>query len=400
MQDADAARRLAILRGETPPPLPEPEQPADPSDKKHTRRDRDGTFGGAGRKRKRAGEDDTDFEMRVARERAEEGARVAGELAGPSGSKRQKQKEREEVNIVDSRGHIDLVGPPPKDAGAGGGDDRKETRQELYERRTRETVEKFESNYRNGVFAGQPWYEEAERRRPIVNALFLNYCRAAVAATDADRSEAQREAVRESLRNAERMLEAPTTNVWGKDDPKRREREMARLDANDPLAAMRSGAKKVRDVLKERRKEAEERWRELEQLRQEERRRDRRKKREHEHADEDENEDGPLPASHRSGRSERRHHREERHHDEDRHEGRRVHVHREERRRRREAEGNRDRENDRHDGRGRGRSRDRGSSSRSHRDQEKDDRHDRRGKDHERRDKHHERGHSEAKRTE
>lgn len=395
MQDADAARRLAILRGETPPPLPEAEQPADPSDKKHTRRDRDGTFGGGGRKRKRAGEDDTEFEMRVARERAEEGARVAGELAEAGGSKRQNQKEREDVNIVDSRGHIDLIGPPPKDAGGGGGgDDKKETREERVQRRANETVEKYRENYRNGVFAGQPWYEEAQRRRPIMNAWFLQACRAAVAVTEADRMEAEREDVRQALRDAERMLEAPTTDVWGRDDPKRKERETARLDANDPLAAMKSGAKKVRHVLRERRIEAEERWRELEQLRQEEQRRGKRRKREHEHADEDENKEGPLPESHRSGRSGRRHHGEERH------EGRRVHVLREERRRRRETERARDREHDRHHGRDRESSRERGTSSRSRRDKEKDERHDRRGKDHERREKHHERRGSEAKRTE
>lgn len=391
MQDADAARRLAILRGETPPPLPEAEQPADPSDKKHTRRDRDGTSGGA-RKRKRAGEDDTEFEMRVARERAEEGARVAGELAEASGSKRQKQKEREEVNIVDSRGHIDLIGPPPKDAG--GGDDRKETTDERTERKGRENGEKYARMHRNGDFSGQPWYEEAQRRRPIVNAWFLDACAAAASLAVADDQEDEREAVRKARRKAERLLEAPTTDVWGRDDPKRRERETARLDANDPLAAMKSGAKKVRDVLRERGKDAEERRRELEQLRQEERRREKRRKREQEDADEDDNEDGPLPESHRSGRSERRHHGEERH------ENRRVHVHREERRRRREAERARDREHDRHHGKERERSRERGTSSRSHRSKDRDDRHDHRGRDHERREKHHERRDSEAKRTE
>lgn len=400
MQDADAARRLAILRGETPPPLPEAEQPADPSDKKHTRRDCDGTFGGGGRKRKRAGEDDTEFEMRVARERAEEGSRVADELAGASGSRRQKQKETEEVNIVDSRGHIDLIGPVPKDAGGGGEDDRNETVPESHRSKARQTVEKYERNHRNGVSAGKPWYEEAEHMRLVKNAWFFDACVAAATLTVEQSLEDEREAaVREARRKAERLLEAPTTDVWGRDDPKRRERETARLDANDPLAAMRSGAKKVRDVLKERRKDAEERGRELEQLRQEERRREKRRKREHargdEEKDEDENEDRPLPESHRSGRSDRSHHGDERH------ESRRVHVHREERRRRREAEHPRDREHDRHHGRERASSRERGTSSRAHRDQDKDERHDhRRGKDHERRDKHHACRDSEAKRTE
>lgn len=362
MQDADAARRLAILRGETPPPLPEPEEPADPSDRKHARRGRDGgTWGGQRKKRKRAGEDDTDFEMRVARERAEEGARVADEL-GPKRQKLEGEK-REEANIVDNRGHIDLVGPPPKDAGGGGGDEVKKT-QELADKRMK--------SFGTEDFTAKPWYEDEKRRHA---------------------------ADRESCfdREAERCVEAPTTNVWGRDDSKRRGRETARLDASDPLAAMKSGAKKVRDIQKERRGEAEERRRELEQLRQEERRREKRRKREHERADdederrrerrrrrgheradegqdEDENGDRPLQESHRSGRSERSHH------DGERHEGRRAHVHRDDRPRPRENERARDQGSGRHHERRRERSRERGSSSRSHhRDKDRDHRrHDRR----------------------
>lgn len=362
MQDVDAARRLAILRGETPPPLPEAEeQPADPTDKKHVRGDRDGTS----RKRKRAGEDDTEFEMRVARERAEEGARVSRELAGADGSKKQRQKEREDVDIVDSRGFIDLVGPPPKDAGS-------------YEahpadrpgRERRETADRGEKGA-FGDLAAQPWYKDEKRRQTLA---LSDACKAAVAVPRQDRE-------------AERGMEAPTKDVWGRDDPKRRGRETARLDANDPLAAMRSGAKKVRDIGKERRREAEERSRELEQLRQDERRREKRRKREQARADgrqdDHENGDGPAAKSHRSGRSDRRRHGDERR--DERHEDRRDHVRREERPRHKEAERARDREDDRRHGRDRERSRDRRSSSRSHRHKDRDDRREHRGKDHERR---------------
>lgn len=387
MQDVDAARRLAILRGETPPPLPEPEQPADPSDKQHTRRDRDGAFssgaGGAGRKRKRAGEDDTDFEMRVARERAEEGARVAGELAGEGGSKRQKQ----DVSIVDSRGHIDLVGPPTEDAlGGGGGGDvtRGETVRGRNATGTRGTVEKFERNDRKEVLAGKQWYEQARRRQPFVKECHSTACEAG-AATIAERPESEREDLRKAMRDAEKLLEGPTTSAFGQPDPKRKDREAARLDANDPLAAMRSGAKQVREVTRERRREAEDRLRELEQLRKEERRRGRREKRERARADGGGHE-GERDHGH-SGRSERRHHGDERH------ESRRDHSHREERRRRRDDERARDREDDKDYRRERQRSRERGASSRSHRDRDRDDRHDHRGKDHERRDR-------EAKRVE
>lgn len=358
MQDADAARRLAILRGESPPPpLPDAEPPADPSDKKYTRRDRDrdGNWLGGARKRKRAGEDDTDFEMRVARERAEVGARVAGEL-GAGEAERSGRKGRDDVDIVDSRGHIDLVGAPPRDAGE-------------HEDKRREVADRHAIGALKGDFADDPWYADAKRRRintttDSSTALVL----AATATTTEDRL-------------AERGMEAPTKNVWGRDDPKRRGRETARLDANDPLAAMKSGAKKVRDIVKERRRDAEERGRELEQLRQEERRREKRRKREKKRADEDKYEDGSLRESHRSGRSERRNHGDERR------EGRSDDVHREERRRHRETEHSRDREKDRHHRRDRDRSRERGSSSRSHRYKDRDDGHDHRGKDHRRRER-------------
>lgn len=385
MQDADAARRLAILRGETPPPLPEPEQPADPSDKRHTRRDRDGGFSGGGRKRKRAGEDDTDFEMRVARERAEEGARVAGELgAGAEGSKRQKQ----DVSIVDSRGHIDLIGPPPEDAGVGG--DRDVTRGETVRGRdatgTRGTVEKYERNDRNGILADKQWYEQARRRQPFAKECHSTACEAG-AATMAERPESEREGLRKAMMDAEKLLEGPTTSAFGQPDPKRKDREAARLDANDPLAAMRSGAKQVREVTRERRREAEDRLRELEQLRKEERRRERREKKERARADGGGHE-GERERDHgRSGRSERRYHGDERH------ESRRDHGHREERRRHRGDERARDREDDKDYRRERQSSRERGTSSRSHRDRDSDDRRGHRGKDHERRDR-------EAKRAE
>lgn len=354
MQDADAARRLAILRGESPPPpLPEDEQPADPSDKKYLRRDRDrdGAWLGGPRKRKRAGEDDTDFEMRVARERAEDGNRVKREL-GEGG-----QKEKEDVDIVDSRGHIDLVGDVPKDAG-----EKEEKGRAVADRNTLGALK--------GEFADEPWYADSKRRR--------------ITSTNPSTALIPVGATATKDRDAERGMEAPTKNVWGRDDPKRRGRETARLDANDPLAMMKSGAKKVRDIEKERRRDAEERRRELEELRREERRRERRR-RAREHADDGrdggENLDESRRHSHRSGRSERSHHRDERR--DDRHSDAR----REERRRRSEAEHSRDRGKDRHHRRDKERSRERERSSRSHRYEERDDRHGHREKDHGRRDR-------------
>ncbi|KAG8162919.1 hypothetical protein KVR01_007397 [Diaporthe batatas] len=353
MQDADAARRLAILRGETPPPLPEEEQPADPSDKKYLRRERgrDGAWLGGPRKRKRAGEDDTDFEMRVARERAEEGGRVRAELG--AGGQEEKGGVDVDVDIVDGRGHIDLVGAVPEDPG-----------EKKQEGKARGVAGRDTTGALKGEFADTPWYADAKRRRitPTVSSTAL----VPVVA-------------------AERGMEAPTTNVWGRDDPKRRGRETARLDASDPLAAMKSGAKKVRDMAKERRRDAEERARELEELRKEDRRREGRR-RGRDHAGEGRDSGGDADElrrhSHRSGRSGRRHQSGERR------ESSHGHGHREDRRRHREREHSREPEKDRHHRhhrRDRERSRERDRSSRSRRYDDGDDRHGHRERDDRRR---------------
>lgn len=350
MQEADAARRLAILRGETPPPLPEPEPEIDPSDTKFARRDRNSATGFTSRKRKRAGEDDTDFEMGLVREQEEVGKKVASELA---------PKQRD-ADIVGKDGHIDLVGagagePAPATATATG----KEKNPE-YEREAAKKKRELEDQYtmrfsnaagRDGFAAGAPWYAKSDNRR-------------ATAGT----------ATKDVL-DAEIGLEAPTKDVWGNDDPKRKARETQRLTSSDPLAMMRMGAKKVREIEKERKNEIEERERELRDLRREERRREKRLKKEKSEEDEDRgNRDHHKHRSHRSEHSRRRH-------DDD---GREKHGHRH---RHRDDDRDRRRNKDQPTSLGQEKDRDRDRSSRSRRDFE--DRHQYRrrqqdGLDHER----------------
>jgi hypothetical protein len=68
-------------------------------------------------------------------------------------------------------------------------------------------------------------------------------------------------------------------DVWGNDDLGRRERERARMDASDPLAAMKKGVRQLKSVEQERKKWSEERRRELEALELEEKHRSRRRRR-------------------------------------------------------------------------------------------------------------------------
>lgn len=283
MQEADAARRLAILRGETPPPLPDPEPGIDPSDRKFARRDKDSATGFSSRKRKRTGEDDTDFEMRLARERAEAGRKIAADISGGSRAGEAATKGAE-VQIVDGRGHIDLVGAPPPSSGKEKNDEYEREK----ERKKRELEDQYTMRFsnatgRDGFAAGDPWYAKSDSRS-----------RTAAASTKEERA-------------AEVGSEATSKNVWGNDDPKRKERETQRLASNDPLAMMKVGAKKVREIEKERRKYNEEKEQELRDLRREERREERRRRRDRHDREGSDSRHRHRHRSHRSEHSERRH---------------------------------------------------------------------------------------------
>ncbi|KAJ0164954.1 hypothetical protein CTA2_12774 [Colletotrichum tanaceti] len=225
MQEIDAERRLAILRGEVPPPLPLVEAAED-----ETRsRDRDaGPVGRERKKRKRAGEDDTEFELRVAKERADVIETANDTL----------RKSTSSAPIVDSDGHIDLFGEERKQG--------RHLKNEEAEKEAAEKKKELEDQYtmRFSNAAGKdglvgPWYAAS---------------------------------------GAIAELEPPSKDAWGNEDPGRKKRDAERIVSNDPLAMMKRGASKVRQVKKERQDFEAERQRELEQLRNEERRKERRER--------------------------------------------------------------------------------------------------------------------------
>ncbi|CAM1509058.1 Fc.00g027970.m01.CDS01 [Cosmosporella sp. VM-42] len=229
MQEKDAQRRLAILRGEAPPPLEdtEPEAIEGAPSRDHGSGSQHGSLR---RKRKLAGEDDTDFELRVAKER--------NELTGTkieSG-----RKPTSSAPIVDHSGHIDLFGSELTRAHA-----------EKNEEADKESSKKKQS------------YEDQYTMR------FAN-----AAGRDKDSLTKAWYSQSDSIVSA-----PPLRNVWGNEDPRRKERDAQRIVANDPLAMMKRGAGKVRELNKERRKEREEHEEELRALKREERHKEKKKRR-------------------------------------------------------------------------------------------------------------------------
>ncbi|KGQ09641.1 hypothetical protein BBAD15_g5025 [Beauveria bassiana D1-5] len=233
MQEVDAARRLAILRGEVPPPIEQDEEAAAPDQEAAGGSRPSHSLGTGRRPRKRHGEDDTDFELRIAKERELTVSRAATEAKRTTSS----------APIVDRRGHIDLFGTDNKRHAH---TEKNEDAEREASRKRREYEDQYTMRFANA--GGQPgldapWYSADGRK--------------------------------------EQQTMAVMKNVWGRDDPQRKERDEKRIVASDPLAMMKQGAAKVRELKQERKKFQDERERELRQLKREDERKGRHGGREH-----------------------------------------------------------------------------------------------------------------------
>ncbi|KAL4782417.1 hypothetical protein BJX76DRAFT_291349 [Aspergillus varians] len=220
MQEVDAERRILLLRGERPPTPPPPSQP---STSQAERERRTHYTGDPRKRRRRAGENDTDRDIRYAREDAELALAKRDELVHA-------RKSKDDAPLHDSDGHINLF---PEDG-------------------NRKRVEKN----------AEAEKEAAAKQRSYEDQYTMRFSNAA-----GFRQEVGKEPWYSSSHGSGITPESlPSKDVWGNEDPMRKERQKARMDLNDPLAVMKKGVRQLRSVEEERKKLNQERGRELEAL--------------------------------------------------------------------------------------------------------------------------------------
>ena len=203
---AHADVRLQQLRDETDRSAqPIADESGSPSHAANPRHDR--------KRRKLAGEDDTDRDIRLAKDDT---------ALTPT-----KPKATNVSPITDSRGHINLI-PQTNSA-------TKENAEVIAEKKRRErdhedqyTMRLANAGGRDGTRA--PWYSEHKSLEPRVD--FVG------------------------------------KDVWGNEDPRRRLREQARLSNTDPLAAMKKGVQQLREAERHRKEWMEQRERDLNEVEQ------------------------------------------------------------------------------------------------------------------------------------
>lgn len=225
MQELDAARRAAILRGQTPPPLPEE------GTKNDHRRDKDGKHDK--RRRKLRGEDETEMDIRLA-------VSVARPEAGDEEDARilKLRRPTSDAPLTDGAGNIDLFPMDAKEAikGEENAGAEKEKRRKEQALEDQYSMRFANAAGKNGL--GQPWYATQQK---------FNY----------------------TAEEGIASIEYPgfdSKNVWGNEDPRRKEREQARISSSDPFALMQKAQFQLKKTKEDRRKWADERRRELKEL--------------------------------------------------------------------------------------------------------------------------------------
>ncbi|KAL8896361.1 MAG: hypothetical protein Q9207_007740 [Kuettlingeria erythrocarpa] len=234
MQEVDAERRIQILRGveptviaATPSAVDSVAERGEPSQKRERKR------------RRIAGEDDTDRDLRYARE--DQKAKNT-----PKADLQLTHKKTSDAPLMDRRGHIDLF---PM-----GGSRHNAPKNAEVEAEKAKKKKEYEDQY-TMRFSNAAGFKQSIGEKPWYQSM----------------STGQEDAV-----------DAPSKDVWGNEDPRRKERERIRVAADDPMAAIQKGVTQLRQVERERKQWREERDRETRSLADANRRSRRKTKRKHE----------------------------------------------------------------------------------------------------------------------
>lgn len=231
MQEVDAERRIQILRGNRPDPLPETHESAETAhNTSHDRRPE--------RKRRRlAGEDDTDRDLRIAKENSEAAARCTQALATTN--------KKIDAPLTDSKGHINLF---PEE-----GPKRKAPKNAEAEAEASKKKKDYEDQY-TMRFSNAAGFKESIGQKPWYSSAG-------------------------NIQTGEDAEEPVSKDVWGNEDPRRKERARMRLVSDDPMAMIHKGVSDLRQVERERKKWQAERDKEMDELAEMERRHRKKKRR-------------------------------------------------------------------------------------------------------------------------
>ena len=265
-----------MLRGEEPPALDPPQHVnADaeglPAERKRSNLD----FGTPRKKRRLRGEDDTDRDIRYAKEDAETGERAKEVLLTKGNGS--------DAPLIDHAGHIQLL-PAPDEKAIRKAEKNTEAEAEKAKKRKREEDQyhmRFSNaaGFNNGM--ARPWYAASDSK------------------ASSDKSD-----------KALTLPHVQDKNAWGNEDPLRKERERSRISGNDPFAAMQQAQRQLKESKRDKEKWEKERLAKADELNRAEERKRRHEKRHRRRRDnEDSLEDFSLDASTKEDKTDRRRHR-------------------------------------------------------------------------------------------
>ena len=287
MQEIDAERRMKTLRG-----LPVEDIPITAEDSASVAQHHESRSTGRERKRRRiAGEDDTDRDMRYAMEERE--------LNHDKAQKALLKSKACDAPLMDRAGHIDLF---PAEA-------RKASR----EQKTRNPEKEA---------------EEAKKKREYEDQYTMRFSNAAGFKQAVD----GKPWYHENIGPSDETEAVVSKDVWGNEDPKRRDRTKIRMTTDDPLAAIQKGVQGVRKAEKERKDWSNQRLAEVDDFFGSERKARRHRRHRYDRSEEDDLEGFSLdaPESREQRRKHEHRHRHRRHAERDsRHGHRRSHGSRE-----------------------------------------------------------------------